>query len=147
MKRVTIGVVALLVCGVLLAAGSSEVANLTRGQFAQLLLKALATKEAPALSPAEAMTRVQKLGLMPESWKAATVLDHAELAQVLHVMGISYVPNDPEAPVSRPFAEALLRRYRDQIIHRRGWVLGHGFSQDDYLDGDHGEGVVSPSKF
>ncbi len=147
MRRAMFGIVAVLACGVLLAAGNAEVVNLSHGQFAQLLLKVLSTKHVPALDPAQAMGRTQDLGLMPQSWKTTTVLTHAEFAQVLHVMGISYVPNDPEAPVSRTFAEALLRRYRDEIIHRRGWVLGHGFSPDDYLDGDHGEGVLSPSKF
>ncbi|NOZ78260.1 MAG: hypothetical protein GXP48_03580 [Acidobacteria bacterium] len=147
MKKVVFGMVALLVSGVIVAAGSSQVVNVTRGQFAQLLLNALATKEAPQLSPAKAMSKVQELGLMPESWKAATLMNHADLALVFHTMGISYVPNDPEAPLSRLFAEALLRRYRRQIVHQRGWVLGHGFSPDNYLDGDHGEGVLSPSKF
>ncbi len=146
MRKIAAGIVVAMVCGVFAFAAQGDA--LSHGEFSQLLLQALATKQAPQLGPQQAMARVQKYGLMPADWKASGVMTHADLATVFRLIGISYLPADPKAPVSRPFAQVILRRYRSKILKSRGWVLSRGFSDDDfYLDGNHGEGIVSPSKF
>jgi len=140
-------VVVMMLGASLLLANQTSVVNVTHGEFSVLLLKALSTKQPPQLTPDKALARVQKYGLMPSSWLSAGLMTHAELAQVFKIMGVSYIPADPKAPVSKPFAEAILRRYLGRIRAYRGWLVSSGFSSDDaFLDGNHGE-AVSPSKF
>ncbi len=146
----------MLLCGVtimagmaaspVLAAQGGDAQNITHGEFAQLLLQALATRGAPSATPAAALAKVQELDLMPSEWKADTVMTHGDLAVVMGALGISYVPPDEGDPVSVPFANAILRRYADEIKHTRGTLFLHSFADSDYMD----RGVdraVSPGNF
>ncbi len=152
MKRV------LLLCFVILFASAGamfaqdepveqEIEGITHGQFAILLLKAAAGYTGSNLpDEVTALEQVQRYGLIPEDWLIDDVLTHGEMAQVLELFGVSYLPADRDSPVSRPYAEAMMRReitrLRDYLARR----MGHGFSLNHILD----QGVdraVSPSRF
>jgi len=148
---------ALLLCFVILfawagtmsAQGESveqEVAGITHGQFALLLLKAAAGYTGALPDEVTALEQVKGYGLMPADWLIGDVLTHGEMAQVLELFGVIYMPADRDGPVSPPYAEAVLRReisrLRDYLARR----MGHGFSVNHILD----QGVdraVSPWTF
>ena len=123
-----------------------EMEGMTHGQFAVLLLKAAAGYTDTLPDEATALEQVKGYGLIPADWRIDDVLTHGEMADVLGQFGVEYFPADRDAPVSQPFAEALLRReltrLRDYLAHR----MGHGFSVNHILD----QGIdraVSPSHF
>ena len=123
-----------------------ELEGITHGQFAVLLLKAAAGYTDTLPDEATALQQVKGYGLVPEDWLIDDVLTHGELSEVLERFGVVYIPADRDAPVSPPYAEAMLRReltrLRDYLARR----MGHGFSVNHILD----QGVdraVSPSRF
>ena len=123
-----------------------EVAGISQGQFAILLLKAAANYRDELPTEAEALELVKGYEMVPEDWAVADVLTHGELGEVLGQLGVVYVPADPSKPVSQPFAEAILRRelgpLRDYYYRR----LGHDITIDNLLD-DGVRPAVSPSSF
>jgi hypothetical protein len=123
-----------------------ELVGITHGQFAVLLLKAAAGYTDTLPDELTALEQMKGYGLVPEDWLIDDVLTHGEMADVLERFGVSYLPADRDAPVSPPYAEALLRReitrLRDYLASR----MGHGFSVNHILD----QGIdraVSPSEF
>lgn len=123
--------------------------DITQGEFAQLVLRAISTKaqaEAPQLSPAKALQRAQELELIPSGWHAESLLTQRDLAEVLRLLGIDYQPADPTAPVSRAFAEVILRRYQIRFERYGQMKFTHG--QSGALITDEGvDRAVSPSQF
>ena len=123
--------------------------DITQGQFAQLVLRAIATKqhaEAPDLTPEQALERIKELQLVPAGWHADWLLTQRDLAAVLVALGIDYVPMEPTAPVSRAFAEAILRRHQLQFEQYGQMKFTHG--QAAALVTDEGvDRAVSPSQF
>ena len=120
--------------------------GMTHGQFAILLLQAAAGYTGTLPDEDTALEQVKGYGLIPADWRIDDVLTHGEMAEVLGRFGVEYFPADRDAPVSQPYAEALLRReltrLRDYLAHR----MGHGFSVNHILD----QGIdraVSPSHF
>lgn len=108
---------------------------LTHGEFAALLLKVVAFQdEIP--EPAQALDKVQRLELVPLDWALDDLLTHGEFSDVLHTFGVMYVANNRDAPASRKFVEAMLRRelwkLRDYLVAR---------------EGSSGEPEISPSEF
>ena len=123
-----------------------ELEGITHGQFAVLLLKAAAGYTDTLPHEETALRQVMSYGLIPADWLIDDVLTHGEMAEVLQRFGVTYFPANRDAPVSPPYAEALLRReltrLRDYLARR----MGHGFSVNHILD----QGVdraVSPSHF
>ena len=123
-----------------------EMEGITHGQFAVLLLKAAAGYTDTLPVEEDALDLVKRYELIPASWLVDDILTHGELAYVLELFGIVYVPADRDKPVSQSFAEAMLRReltrLRDYLARR----MGHGISINHMLD----QGVdraVSPFRF
>jgi len=120
--------------------------GITHGQFALLLLKAAAGYTDALPDEFTALEQVKGYGLVPEEWLIDDVLTRGEMADVLARFGVTYFPADVDAPVSQPYAEAVLRRevsrLRDYLAHR----MGHGFSVNHVLDWGIDRGV-SPSTF
>ena len=123
-----------------------EMEGISHGQFAVLLLKAAAGYTDTLPVEEDALDLVKRYELVPASWLVEDILTHGELAFVLELFGVVYVPADRDKPVSRPYAEAVLRReltrLRDYLARR----MGHGISINHMLD----QGVdraVSPSHF
>ncbi len=156
MRQVVIVVCVMLLAAVVAAQAPAPAApdvksdeNLSQGQFAQLMLRAIATKaqaEASQLPPEKALARVKELELVPAEWTAERQLTQRDLADVLVQLGIDYQPADPTAPVSRAFVEALLRRYQLRFEQYGQMKFTHGQSRALITD----EGVdraVSPSQF
>ena len=121
-------------------------AGITHGEFAVLLLQAAAGYTDALPDEETALEQVKGYGLVPEDWQIDEVLTHGELAEVLGRFGVDYFPADRDAPVSLPFAEALVRR---ELTHLQDYLarrMGHGFSVNHILD----QGIdraVSPSRF
>lgn len=137
MRRVLVSVFALALAvglGSLAFAGSPEVAGTTpvlnHGEFAQLMLTRLATRQAPKLERAQALERAQKLGLMPDHWTAEAVMTHAELAQVLATAGIVYSPRNGAAPLTRQDADSAFSQDADKLRSYVGRTIGraHGIA-------------------
>ena len=123
-----------------------EMEGISHGQFAVLLLKAAAGYTDTLPVEEDALDLVKRYELVPASWLVDDILTHGELAYVLELFGIVYVPADRDKPVSQPYAEAMLRReltrLRDYLARR----MGHGISINHMLD----QGVdraVSPYRF
>ena len=120
--------------------------GITHGQFAILLLQAAAGYTDTLPDEETALEQVKGYGLVPEDWRIDDVLTHGEMAEVLGRFGVDYIPADRDAPVSQPYAEALVRR---ELTHLRDYLarrMGHGFSVNHILD----QGIdraVSPSEF
>lgn len=125
---------------------AQEVDGITHGQFALLLLKAGAGYTDALPDVVTALEQVKDYGLVPEDWSVDDVLTHGEMAEVLARFGVTYTPADHDAPVSPPYAEAVVRRelsrLRDYLAHR----MGHGFSVNHVLDWGV-DRAVSPSRF
>ncbi len=117
--------------------------EVSHGGFAQLLLKALATKNPPDLGPAVALEKAKQLDLLPTHWTSSDMLTQAEMADVLHRLcpEARYQPSDPQAGLSQAFTETLLRRHLPCIESYRGTVLGHGMTDEEE------QHPVSPSNF
>lgn len=144
MRRLTSVMCVVALLGAVAAAADDEA--ITHGEFAVLLLRAGAgfTGEVPQADAA--LATVKEHGLVPEEWTLDGPLTHGELADVLGLMGVSYVPAERDALAPRPFVEALLRRELSKLRDYLATRLGHGFSVNHVLD----QGVdraVSPSRF
>ena len=151
MKRVSIlfAVIVFVGTGAIFAQDeppNQDMEGMTHGQFAVLLLKAAAGYTDTLPNEVDALDQVKRYGLVPDSWLVDEVLTHGEMSEVLEQFGVVYVPPDRDKPVSRPFAEALLRReitrLRDYLARR----MGHGFSINHILDMGV-DRAVSPSRF
>jgi len=151
MKRVVLLCCVILLSWVGAASAQEEMtvegeAGITHGQFAVLLLKAAAGYTDALPDVVTALEQVKGYGLIPEDWAVDDVLTRGELAEVLAHFGVTYFASDLDAPVSQPFAEAVLRReisrLRDYLAHR----MGHGFSVNHILDWGV-DRAVSPSTF
>lgn len=119
--------------------------TISHGEFAVLLAKAMAGAPQRQLEPAQALTELQDVGLIPADWDPDAPLTHGELADIALRLGSSYTPADPASPVSRDFAEAFLRRQANRL---RDYAQrpGHGYTVSHVLD----QGVdrnVSPIDF
>lgn len=152
MKRiVTLVAVAVLlaaVSGPLFAGGPGEDrAEISHGQFAQMLLEVLATKESPDLTPDVALERAKQLGLLPEEWAAADTLTQSELASVLQSLcpSSNYQPGNPAAGVSAKFAAALIRRTVPCFRQYLGQRIASG--DTDTKIGGNIDAALSPSDF
>ena len=144
MKRIAVfAVVVLTAMGVAAQEGppvaqepseSSEVL-ISHGEFAVVLLNAVAGFGYHFSDPVRALDETKRLGLTPEEWLPEDPLTHGEFAAVLEAMGVVYVPSDRDEEASREFVEAMLRR--------KMWVIR------DYLYVMyHRPGpIVSPSQF
>ena len=123
-----------------------EMQGITHGQFAVLLLKAAAGYTDTLPVEADALDLVKRYELVPADWQVDDVLTQGELADVLEQFGVVHVPADRDAPVSQPYAEAILRReltrLRDYLARR----MGHGISLSHTLDLGV-DRAVSPSRF
>jgi hypothetical protein len=123
-----------------------EIEGITHGQFAVLLLKAAAGYTDTLPDEVTALQQMVSYELVPVDWLVDDVLTHGEMAEVLAHFGVTYFPSDRDAPVSQPYAEALLRReltrLRDYLARR----MGHGFSVNHILDMGV-DRAVSPSRF
>ena len=123
-----------------------ELVGITHGQFAILLLKAVAGYTDTLPDEETALQQVKGYGLVPADWLIDDVLTHGEMSDVLGRFGVDYFPADRDAPVSPAYAEALVRR---ELTHRQDYLarrMGHGFSVNHILD----QGIdraVSPSRF
>ncbi len=122
----TVGVAGVADAGAPGAAGATSV--LTHGEFAQLMMSRLATRQAPKLERADALERAQMLGLMPEQWAVESVMTHAELAQVLQAAGVAYSPRDAEAPLTREVADTVVSQDADQLRSYVGRTIGRARS-------------------
>ena len=151
MKRALIlcSVIVFVWAGVIFAQeepAEQEMEGMTHGQFAVLLLKAAAGYTDTLPNEVDALDQVKRYGLIPNSWLVDEVLTQGEMSEILEQFGVVYVPPDRDKPVSRPFAEALLRReitrLRDYLARR----MGHGFSINHILDMGV-DRAVSPSRF
>lgn len=123
-----------------------EVENITHGQFAILLLKASAGYTDALPTEVDALDLVKRWELVPADWQVDDVLTHGELADVLEQFGIVHVPADRDKPVSRPFAEAILRRELSRLRDYLARRMGHGISINHVLDLGV-DRAVSPSTF
>jgi hypothetical protein len=135
--------VMLLVGFVCAQEGNDDSQNLTKGDFAILILKVIDTKPGVDVSPVDALMEVKRLGLAPEEWLAVDILTHGDLADVLDRFGANYQPADRDEPAGRAFTEALLRRELGKLKDYLARRTGHGVSVSHVLD----EGVdraVSP---
>ncbi len=148
----------MVLCFVILFAGSGVmfaqdqpvdqgVDQITHGEFAVLLLQAAAGYSITTL-PDEitALQQVAFYEMVPIDWLVDDVLTHGEMSEVLERFGVVYIPSDRDAPVSREYAEAMLRRVLTRLRDYLARRMGHGFSVNHILD----QGVdraVSPSRF
>ena len=115
--------------------------EVSQGGFAQLLLKALATKKPAEMEPAVALAKAQQLDLLPESWTPSAMLTQAQMADILHRLcpEARYQPSHPDDGLSQAFVETLLRRHLPCIeSYRQIRLLGN--DEED-------EHPVSPSNF
>lgn len=151
MKRaMALWFVMLLTWGVVASAqdepAEQEIQGITHGQFAVLLLKAAAGFTDTLPVEADALDLVKRYELVPADWQVDDVLTQGELADVLEHFGVVHVPANRDAPVSQPYAEAILRReltrLRDYLARR----MGHGISLSHTLDLGV-DRAVSPSRF
>lgn len=108
---------------------------ISHGEFAVVLLNAVAGFGYHYSDPVRALDETIRLGLTPNEWLPEEPLTHGEFAAVLEAMGVVYVPSDRDEEASREFVEAMLRR--------KMWVIR------DYLYVMyHRPGpIVSPSQF
>ena len=130
--------VALMAAALPLAAQDAPEASgdvLPHGDFAVLLLKAVAGDGYQTSSTARALEECKRLELVPPDWIAEDVLTHGEFADILATVGVVYAPTDRDAAASPEFVEAMLRR--------KAWLMR------DYLYIlYHKPGpIVSPSDF
>jgi hypothetical protein len=150
-KRTALLWIAMLLIGAGMAVAQdepaeSDVEQITHGQFAVLLLQAAAGYTGTLPDEVTALQQVVFYEMVPADWLIDDVLTHGEMSEVLERFGVVYFPSDRDAPVSKSYAEAMLRReltrLRDYLARR----MGHGFSVNHILD----QGVdraVSPSRF
>jgi len=146
MKRIMLLCFVVLLVWAGVAPAQEQEEGITHGQFALLLLKAAAGYTAALPDVVTALEQVKGYGLVPEDWAVDDVLTLGELAEVLGRFGVTFFPSDVDAPVSQPYAEAVLRRelsrLRDYLAHR----MGHGFSVNHVLDWGV-DRAVSPADF
>lgn len=145
MRFLTVCGAAILALG-LAAPAAADDSAMTQGEFAVLLMQAGAGFIGELPDPESALSSAKELEMVPESWTLDAPLTHGEMADVLQSLGITHVPGDPDAPVSRAFAEALLRRELSRLRDYLASRLGHGFSMNHILDMGV-DRAVSPSTF
>lgn len=126
-----------------------DTATISHGEFAVLLLRAMAPAPQQVLEPEQALTDLKEIGLAHADWTVDGILTHGELADLALQLGVVYTPYTPAErarPVSPAFVEAFLRREASLLREYRARRGGHGFSASHVLD----QGVdraVSPSDF
>lgn len=103
---------------------TAQPAAMNHGEFAQMLLQTLATRQAPELAPAIALQRAQNLGLMPVEWRAEDAMTQRELGQVLESAQVANTAETPEGTLSRPVVQKLLNGEADQLRQRASKNLG-----------------------
>jgi len=114
MRRVIFSVVLMIGVGFAATAlaGAPAVSPLattvTHGEFAQMLLQTLATRQAPELIPAAALQRAQNLGLVPREWKSEDSLTQGDLGRIFATARIPYTAMNPQEMLSRPTVQKLL---------------------------------------
>jgi len=97
---------------------------LTHGEFAVVLLNAVAGFGYHISDPERALEETKRLGLVPDEWLAEDLLTYGEFADVLGTLGVEYVAADRDEYTSRPWVEAMLRR-KDWLIRDYLYVLYH----------------------
>jgi hypothetical protein len=110
---------------------------LSHGDFAVLLLRAVAGDGFQTSIPARALEECKRLGLVPPDWIADDFLTHGEFADILATVGVVYAPTDRDAPASPEFVEAMLRRkawlmrdYLYVLYHKPGPIVSpSGFAR------------------
>jgi hypothetical protein len=83
---------------------------LPHGDFAVLLLRAVAGDGFQTSNSMRALEECKRLQLIPPDWTAEGLLTHGEFADVLSTLGVVYAPTDRDATASPEFVEAMLRR-------------------------------------
>ena len=149
-RLITVGGIVLLLASVAVAQSDPEQARykdaISKGEFAQLVLKIAVGYAEATPDPTTALEKVQRWGLAPTTWQTDEPLLHWELAEVVGRMGIEYLPAKPDAPVSGVFVEAFLWREVTKLRDYNAKRLGHGFSANHVLDAGV-DRAVSPADF
>ncbi len=143
---IAIALVSLVLAPAMATASDQPVQGITHGEFAQLLLERMTRKGDLALSPAQALVKLQEMEFLPATWGPDSIMTHGDLATVANIFGVSYVPPAEDAPVTRGFAISFLRRYRQRIEARRAGAVMHGFSESLAMDPGV-DRAVSPGDF
>lgn len=91
------------------SAGSPD-GVLSHGDFAVLLLRAVAGDSYQTSTPERALEECKRLKLIPPDWVMEDLLTHGEFADILATIGVVYAPTDRDAMASPEFVEAMLRR-------------------------------------
>lgn len=120
--------------------------SITQGEFAVLVMDIALGYEESTPDPVTALEKLKTWGIAPTTWEADTPLTHGQLAQLLHQVGIEYVPGKPDAPVSGAFVQTLLWREVGKLRDYGAKRLGHGLSANHVLDAGV-DRAVSPSDF
>ncbi len=152
----------LLVCGLVLLVGTanaqgvrilqenaSNPSQITKGEFAQLLLRNLGARDA-APEPAAALLKTAELELMPASWNSNDPLTHQDLVDVVSRLAVNYAPTSPDSNVSKAFAEALLSSNKRSMQEQAFELLGFTFTSNEIkrpLEDDSRARGVSSSGF
>lgn len=114
--------------------------TMTRAELAQLLYRIYAPDQSLVPDPITAFADLRDFGLIPEHWDESEVVTQRDLAEVLHRLGVQYHPARENGPVSRSFAEAILRRHFGAIREYLGRHINHELDLGDVMD----EGSVRP---
>jgi hypothetical protein len=99
--------------------------TMTRAELAQLIFRVFAPDESVVPDPITAFADLRDFGLIPEHWNESEIVTQADLAEILHRLGVLYRPATPDGPVSRAYTEALLRRNLGPLKHYLGRHLDH----------------------
>jgi len=130
------------------AAQESEagMVTITRAELAQLVYRVYAPSEGAVPDPITAFADLRDFGLIPEHWNESEIVTEEDLAEVLNRLGVQYRPASENAPVSRAFVEALLRRHLGELRHYLGHRIEHG-AEADLILSEGGGRAVSPYQF
>ncbi|HHQ47776.1 MAG TPA: hypothetical protein ENK19_02720 [Acidobacteria bacterium] len=151
MKRVTIIGVLVAVFALVLAPVGALAANpngqaVTHGEFAQMLLQALAKKGTPNLPPAQALAKVKEMKLVPATWTPSSVMTKGDMAAMANIIGVTYVPEAENAPVVRSEAATMIQRNSNRFDAVRNAGGQKTFAQSVAV-GPGPDRAISPSSF
>lgn len=112
MRQLVLALVLVMVALPLVAQDPVEPTDdvLPHGDFAVLLLRAVAGDGFQTSIPSRALEECKRLELIPPDWTAEDPLTHGEFADVLATLAVVYAPTDRDATASPEFVEAMLRR-------------------------------------
>jgi hypothetical protein len=122
------------------------VETITRAELAQLVYLVYAPSADAVPDPITAFADLRDFGLIPEHWSGSEIVTEGDLAEILQRLGVQYRPGSEDAPVSRAYVEALLRRHLGELRHYLGRRIAHG-AEIDLILSERGGRPVSPDRF